>query len=124
MLLPGLSCRSYVLELGVALDELLRAAPGKADGKAAIFILAFYPHNRADAVVGMAHSSSQKRICLSVPLCSRPGDDVRSRRSAVSYRLFLFATDAAKKFLPRIRVFWIGLVAANFADLRHRATNG
>lgn len=49
--------RSSLLELRVALDELLGTPSGKAYRNAPIFVIAFDAHDGADAVTGMPHPS-------------------------------------------------------------------
>src|SRR5712692_1658894 len=116
---------SDLLELSVTFDKLFGAAPRKTHGKAAIFILAFHAHNRSDAVIGMAHLSSQQRIRIGATFRGGPPKRTCTGRTPGSHCRFLGSTaDAEKEFLPGVRIFRIGLVTAGFADLRHRATNG
>ena len=60
-----------LLQLGIALDEFFCATAGKADGDAAVFIVAFDAHDGSDAVAGMAYLSPEHGICVATVFCGR-----------------------------------------------------
>ena len=62
----------HLLELGVAFDELLCAAPGETDGDAPVLVVAFDAHDSANSVARVANLLPQKRIRIRAAPCRRP----------------------------------------------------
>src|SRR5271170_6618680 len=61
-------------ELGVALDELLRAAARKIHGDAAVFFVAFDAYDGADAVAGVANFPAKHWIGIGAAFCGRSSE--------------------------------------------------
>src|SRR6266567_2464887 len=53
-----------LLKLRIALDEFLRAAPGKTYRDAAVFVIAFDAYDCSNTETGMAHPSAEHGICV------------------------------------------------------------
>ena len=62
----------HLLELGVAFDELLCAAPGKADGDAPVLVVAFDAHDGANSVARVANLLAEKWIRIGATSHRRP----------------------------------------------------
>src|SRR5690348_4779415 len=112
-----------LLKLSVALDEFFCASPGKAYRNAAIFVVAFDANDGADSIAWMADSSAEHGICVASAFGGRAHERIGTCRPASRCRGFLFTAHATKKFLGRIRIFRIGLVATRFANLGQRAAH-
>src|ERR1700687_354032 len=73
---------SHLFQLGVALDEFLRAAPGETHGETPVLIVALNPDDRADTVVRVTNLLTQKRVRVGSASCGRARGRARSRGPA------------------------------------------
>src|ERR1700687_2075223 len=110
---------SHLFQLGVALDEFLRAAPGETHGETPVLIVALNPDDRADTVVRVTNLLTQKRVRVGSASCGRPRVRARSRGPARRGRRDRLTSYSAEEFLGRVGVFRVGLIAPRLPDLRH-----
>src|SRR6202165_887857 len=109
-----------LFELRVPLDKLFRAASGAAHGYTPVFVVAFDANDGTDAEARMANFAPQHGIGIAAALHSGAPKGTLSRGPARScLGLLRFAAHTAQKFLRRIRIFRVGLVAASLANFRH-----
>src|ERR1700674_1035981 len=112
---------SHLFQLGVALDEFLRAAAGETDGETPVLIVALNPDDRADTEVRVANLLAQKRVRVGAASRGRPRVRARSGGPARRRRRNRLTSHSAEEFLGRVGVFRVGLIASRLPDLRHGA---
>src|SRR5260370_2076227 len=109
-----------LFELRVPLDKLLRAASREAHGYAAVFVVALDANDGSDTEARMANFAPQHGIGIAAAFCSGAPEGTLSRLAARScFRLLRSAPHTTQKFLRRIRILRVGLVATRLANFRH-----
>src|SRR5260370_20839842 len=68
----------HLFQLGVALDEFLRAASRETDGKASVFVVTLDADDRADAEIRVANLPTQKGVRVGAASHGRSGERARS----------------------------------------------
>src|SRR5215472_14244889 len=87
-----------LFKLRIALDELLCAASGKADGNAAILVVSFDADDRADSIAWVPDSAAEHGIRVTSALCSWSSERAGASGGGSPSRCsgFLFAAHAAE----------------------------
>ena len=113
-----------LFELCVPFDKFLRAASGKADGDAAVFVVAFNSDDGSDAKAGVTDFATQHGIGIAAALGGGAAERTLSGRRAARGGCCLLwsSTHTAQEFFWRIRILRVGLVAASLANFRHRTS--
>src|SRR5258708_17634696 len=68
----------HLFQLGVALDEFLRAASRETDGKASVFVVTLDADDRADAEIRVANLPTQQGVPVGAASRGRSGNRARS----------------------------------------------
>src|SRR5882724_10443486 len=113
------------LELGVALDEFFCAAAREADGEAAVVFITFDADDGTDSVFGVTNFAAEHGIgwCTARSRTAEAGSFRALTRCGRTLRGGA-TTNAANKFLGRVRILGVGFVAAGLADFCHGAAGG
>src|SRR5260370_30077134 len=92
----------HLFQLGVALDEFLRAASRETDGKASVFVVTLDADDRADAEIRVANLPTQKGVRVGAASHGRSGKPARSGGPARRGRRDRLTPHTAEGFLRRI----------------------
>src|SRR5882724_13464150 len=113
------------LELGVALDEFFCAAAREAHGEAAVVFITFDADDGTDSVFGVTNFAAEHGIgwCTARSRTAEAGSFRALTRCGRTLRGGA-TTNAANKFLGRVRILGVGFVAASLADFGHGAAGG